>query len=155
MTNKAPFCAFLWLTISVLSRQIRSLPAYQVILWSLPNYQVGLRNLCKLRLINDLRLYICRDKITNVVSALQIHLFLQNKAKFKKVKSNVNKVVTRDYEQMDTWSIRKNKPKTNPIQTQFKPNTNPIRTQFKPKQTQFQRGIYVTELFPAVVSGAI
>jgi hypothetical protein len=30
-------------------------------------------------------------------------LFLQNKAKFRKVKLNVNKVLTRDYEQMDTW----------------------------------------------------
>jgi hypothetical protein len=37
-------------------------------------------------------------------------LFLQNKAKFRKVKLNVNKVLTKDYEQMDTWSIGKTKP---------------------------------------------
>jgi hypothetical protein len=96
----------------------------------------------------DKALYISRDTFTNVMSALQIHLFMQNKAKFKKVKSNVNNVLTKDYDQMDTWSIRKNepkrsqnKPKTNPIQSQYKPNTNPIQTQFKPKQTQFQRKI--------------
>jgi len=80
-------------------------------------------------LINDLRvckvLYCCRDSFTDVVSALQIHLFMQNKAKFQKVKLNVNKVITNDYDQIDTWSIRKNKPKTNPIQTQYKANTNP------------------------------
>jgi hypothetical protein len=64
------------------------------------------------------------------VSALQIELFMQNKAKFQKVKSNVNKVLTMDYGQMDTWSIKKK-------QSQFKPNTKPIRTQYKAKQSQF------------------
>jgi len=91
-------------------------------------------------------LYNCRDIFTNVMSALQIHLFLQNKAKLRKVKLNVNKVLTTDYEQLDTWSIRTkqsqtnpNKAKTNPIlvektplRTQFKANTKPKRTQFKP-----------------------
>jgi len=92
----------------------------------------NLRNLCPRYpwLINDLRasnaLYNCRETFTDVMSALQIRLFMQNKANFRKVKFNVNKVLTKDYDQMDTWSIRKNKPKTNPIQTQF-----------KPKQTQF------------------
>ncbi|MHC4085282.1 MAG: hypothetical protein ACYSWZ_06265 [Planctomycetota bacterium] len=37
-------------------------------------------------------------------------LFMQNKAKFQKVKLNVNKVLTKDYDQMDTWSIRTTKP---------------------------------------------
>jgi hypothetical protein len=37
-------------------------------------------------------------------------LFMQNKAKFRKVKLNVNRVLTRDYDQMDTWSIRITKP---------------------------------------------
>ncbi len=67
-------------------------------------------------------------------------LFMQNEPKFRKVKFNVNKVLTREYVQLDTWSIRKNEPKTNPNE----PKTNPIlanktiiRTQFKPKQTQF------------------
>ncbi len=87
-------------------------------------------------LINDLRvckeLYNCRETFTNVMSALQINLFMQNKANFRKVKLNVTKVLTKDYDRMDTWSIRK----TKPIQSQFKPNSKPIQTQLKPKQTQ-------------------
>ncbi len=62
------------------------------------------------------------------MSALQNNLFMQNKANFQKVKLNVNKVLTKDYDQMDTWSIRK----TKPIQSQLKP----IQSQLKPKQTQ-------------------
>ncbi len=69
-------------------------------------------------------------------------LFLQNEPKFRKVKLNVNKVITRDYDRMDTWSIRKNEPKTNPNE----PKTNPIlaqkttqRTQTNPKQSQSPR----------------
>jgi len=48
---------------------------------------------------------------------------------------NVNKVLTRDYVQMDTWSSGKNKPNSNPI----KDNKMPKQTQYKPKQSQFQR----------------
>ncbi|HUS71646.1 MAG TPA: hypothetical protein VMY06_01160 [Sedimentisphaerales bacterium] len=36
---------------------------------------------------------------------------------------NVTNEMKKDYEQMDTWTIRKNEPKTNPIRTQ----TNPIK----------------------------
>jgi hypothetical protein len=43
-------------------------------------------------------LYYCRKTFTDVMSALQIHIFMQNKAKFRKVKLNVNKVLTMDYE---------------------------------------------------------
>ena len=67
-------------------------------------------------------------------------LFLQNKANFQKVKLNVNKVLTKDYYKMDTWSIGKNEPKTNPKRTQTNPikaNKMPQRTQYEPKQTQF------------------
>jgi len=66
-------------------------------------------------------LYICRASSTDVMCALQINLFLQNKAKSRKVKSNVNNVLTRDYDQMDTWSIRKKQSQTKPN----KPKTNP------------------------------
>jgi hypothetical protein len=31
-------------------------------------------------------------------------------------------LLTREYEQMDTWWSGKNKAKTNPIQSQYKPN---------------------------------
>jgi hypothetical protein len=57
---------------------------------------------------------------------------MQNEPKFRKVKFNVNKVITKDYDLMDTWSIRKNEPKTNPNE----PKTNPIKLNIMPKQTQ-------------------
>jgi hypothetical protein len=53
-------------------------------------------------LINDLR--STKDYVR------KNNLFMQNKANFQKVKLNVNKVLTKDYEQLDTWSIRKTKP---------------------------------------------
>ncbi len=77
-------------------------------------------------------LYNCREDSTTIESSLQINLFMQNKANFQKVKLNVNKVLTKDYDQMDTWSIRK----TKPIQTQYKPNSNPIKAKTNPIQTQ-------------------
>ena len=75
---------------------------------------------------------------TPVESALQNHLFLTNKANFRKSQMNVTDLLTMDYDKMDTWSSGKNKANSKPIQSQFKPNTNPIQTQNKPKQTQFQ-----------------
>jgi hypothetical protein len=54
------------------------------------------------------------------MSALQNHLFLQNKAKFRKVKLNVNNVLKRAYDIMDTWSIRKKQSQTNPNKAKFK-----------------------------------
>jgi len=59
---------------------------------------------------------------TLVVSALQIHLFLTNKANFQKSQINLSDLLISDYEQMDTWSIGKNKANSKPKQTQFKPN---------------------------------
>jgi hypothetical protein len=49
-----------------------------------------------------------------------INLFLQNEPKFRKSQVNVNTVITMNYEQMDTWSIRKNEPKTNPNEPKSK-----------------------------------
>jgi hypothetical protein len=92
LAYKAPFCAFWWLK--------------------------NPRNLRNPRLINDLRayqsLYICKETFTDVMSALQIKLFLQNEPKFRKSQMNVNKVLTKNYDKKDTWSIGKNEPKTNP-----------------------------------------
>ena len=79
-------------------------------------------------------LYICRETFTNVMSPLQINFFMQNKAKFRKSQMNVNKVLTKDYEKRTLGERGKNKPNSNPIQTQSKPK----QTQYKPKQTQFQ-----------------
>ena len=74
---------------------------------------------------------------TTVENPLQIHPFLTNKANFKKSQINVSKLSTKDYDIMDTWSSEKNKPNSNPKQSQFKANTKPIQSQYKPKQTQF------------------
>jgi hypothetical protein len=80
-------------------------------------------------------LYNCRDTFTYVMSALQINLFLQNEPNFRKSQVNVSDLVIREYEQMDTWSIRKIEPKTNPNEPKTNPilaNKTPIRTQNKP-----------------------
>ncbi len=82
-------------------------------------------------------LYICRELSTSVESSLQINLFMQNKANFRKVKLNVTKVLTKGYDKKDTWSIRK----TKPIQSQLKPikaNSKPIKANIMPKQSQFK-----------------
>ncbi len=68
-------------------------------------------------------LYNCKETFTDVMKTLQIKLFMQNKANFQKVKLNVNNVLTKDYDQMDTWSIRKNEPKTNPNEPKTNPNS--------------------------------
>ena len=72
-------------------------------------------------------------------------LFMQNKPNFQKAQMNTSSVLTKDYGNWTLGERGKNKPNTNPIQSQYKPNsnpikakTNPIQTQFKPKQTQFQ-----------------
>jgi hypothetical protein len=49
------------------------------------------------------------------------NLFMQNEPKFRKSQMNVTKVLTKDYEQLDTWSIRKNEPKR--TQNEPKPNS--------------------------------
>jgi len=79
---------------------------------------------------------------TTVERSLQITPFLTNKANFQKSQMNVSDLSIREYEQKDTWSSGKNKPKTKPIQSQYKANSNPIQTQNKPKtnpkQTQYK-----------------
>jgi hypothetical protein len=77
-------------------------------------------------------LYICRETFTNVMSALQIHLFMQNKANFKKGQMNVSDLLTMNYEQRTMNYEIKNKPNSNPIQTQYKANSKPIQTQYEP-----------------------
>jgi len=78
---------------------------------------------------------------TLVVSALQIHPFLTNKANFRKSQMSVTDLFTREYERKDTWSSEKNKPNSKPIQTQFKANSNPKQSQFKPKTKPTCRGV--------------
>ena len=67
-------------------------------------------------------LYRCRGSITFVENPLQISSFMQNKPNFGKAQMNVNKVLTKDYENKTLGGRGKNKPNSNPI----KPNSNPI-----------------------------
>ncbi len=86
-----------------------------------------------LRLIKDLRackaLYNCRELSITVERSLQIKLFMQNKANFRKSQMNVNKVLTKDYEKKTLGQRGKTKPiKAN--QSQLKPikaNKMPIK----------------------------
>ena len=76
----------------------------------------------------------CRETFTDVMSPLQIRLFMQNKANFRKSQMNVINVLTKDYDKMDTWWSGKNKANSNPI----KANSNPIKANIKPKQSQYK-----------------
>jgi len=67
---------------------------------------------------------------------------MQNKANFQKGKMNVSRVSTKDCEDETLGQRGKNKPNSNPIQTQSNPikaNKMPKQSQYKPKQSQFQR----------------
>jgi hypothetical protein len=73
-------------------------------------------------------------------------LFLQNKPKVKSPQMNISSFITNKYVKMDTWLIQKNKPKTNPKQTQTKPNSkmpkknvNNYPTKAYIKKTAFRR----------------
>jgi hypothetical protein len=127
MTKKAPFCASLRLIRTVFNR---------------PQIKVRPKGLHKSLTPDPSPLIPNPSPLTSTKDYVRNYkLFLQNEPKFQKVKFNVNKVLTKGYGQMDTWSIRKNEPKrtqneakTNPI----KANKIPKQTQFKPKQTQFR-----------------
>ncbi len=54
------------------------------------------------------------------MSALQINLFMQNKAKFRKSQVNVNKVLTKDYEKRTLGERGKKQSQTNPNKAKFK-----------------------------------
>jgi len=77
---------------------------------------------------------LCLESSTFVVSALQIAHFMQNKPNFRKAQMNVNMVLTRDYAKKTPGERGKNKPNSNPIQTQ----SNPIKANKMPKQTQYK-----------------
>jgi len=91
---------------------------------SLPTYQVGPCNPRNPWLINDLRvckeLYKCRETFTGVMSALQIKLFMQNKANFRKSQMNINKVLTKDYENKTLGERGKKQSQTNPNEPKSK-----------------------------------
>jgi hypothetical protein len=125
------FCASLRPKRTLLNRQKTSLP-HEIAQRYLFGVISASKNLCNLllkicaicginqrnlRLINDLRAF---GISTTVECALQIKLFMQNKANFQKVKFNVTKVLTRNYDQLDTWSIRTIQSQTNPNKAKLK-----------------------------------
>jgi len=57
---------------------------------------------------------------TTVVSALQIRLFMQNEPNFQDAQMNVNKVLTKDYENKPNWTLGENEPKTNPMKANLR-----------------------------------
>jgi len=57
----------------------------------------------------------CLRLSTTIEESLQIRPFMQNKANFQKSQMNVNKVLTKDYENETLSGHGKNKPNTNPI----------------------------------------
>jgi len=137
------FCASLRLIMHLFSRlQIKVRPkglhnfAFYILIFNFPpcpscsSWLKNPFNQRNPRLINDLR--------STKAYVRKNNLFMQNKANFQKVKLNVNEVLTKDYVQLDTWSIRKTKPiqsQLKPIQTQLKPikcQSKPIQSQFKP-----------------------
>jgi len=76
---------------------------------------------------------------TTVERSLQISPFLTNKANFQKSQTNVNTFITMNYEQRTMNYEIKNKPNSNPIQSQFKANSKPIQTQNKPNSNPISR----------------
>ncbi len=71
-------------------------------------------------------LYICRDTSTTIEDSLQIRPFMQNKANFRKSQMNVTSLITADYENKTLGERGKNKPNSNPKQTQTKPIFVPL-----------------------------
>ncbi|MHC4191752.1 MAG: hypothetical protein ACYSUB_19070 [Planctomycetota bacterium] len=65
------------------------------------------------------------------------YLIMQNEPNFGKAQMNVNKVLTRDYENKPNWTLGENEPKTNPIkakQSQFSNATTVFRVVRLPAQ---------------------
>jgi hypothetical protein len=65
---------------------------------------------------------------TLVKNPLQIAPFMQNKANLLESQMNVNKVLTKDYENIANCKLGENKANTKPI----KAKTNPKQSQYKP-----------------------
>ena len=69
-------------------------------------------------------LWLCLLSSTNVEDSLQIHLFLQNEANFRKSQMNLNSFITMNYEQRTMNYEIKNEPKTNPIKANYRKTKN-------------------------------
>jgi hypothetical protein len=142
MINKSPFCASLRLTRTVFTRLFKKannhlyslplIPGPQSLTHnSLPNMMIQSKTNNHLYGLHSFAFSLNSYGISSTKEQVRKNkLFMQNKANFQKVKLNVTKVLTKDYDLMDTWSIRK----TKPIQSQLKP----IQSQLKPIQSQLK-----------------
>jgi hypothetical protein len=130
---------FRCLQIKVCPKGLHSF-AFYILIFDFPSH-LPLMSLPANTYVHKMYLYNCRETFTDVMSALQIRLFMQNKAKFRKVKLSVNKVLTKDYEQKDTWWSGKKQSQTNPTcrgVASGEAGTNPIKANKMPKQTQYK-----------------
>ena len=84
---------------------------------------------------------------TSVESSLQINLFMQNKANFRKSQMNVSIVYTKVYVNETLGQRGKNEPKTNPNEPN-QSQLNPIKANKMPKQTQYEPN--QTQCLPAI-----
>jgi len=122
---------------------------------SLPNMMIQSTTNNHLSIINN---HCVLGPSTTVENSLQISSFMQNKANFPDDQMNVNKVLTKGYENIANSKLDENKPNTNPNKANLqndqmnvsaiitkdygnisncalaenKPNSNPIQTQTKP-----------------------
>ncbi len=129
--NFCTFCASLRLIRTLFTRPKTSIISVNPVILS--NFSPCLCTFCAfLWLKNPFNSWLIRDLRSTKTYVRKNNLFMQNEPKFRKSKMNVTKVLTTDYDQMDTWSIRKNEPK----RTQNKPNSNPIKAKTNPIQTQ-------------------
>jgi hypothetical protein len=88
------------------------------------------------------------------ISYEKIKLFLQNEPNFRKSQMNLSNYMTINYVQMDTWSIRKNEPKTNPNEPKTKPilaNKTPIRTKTNPNKPNFAWSLPTFQVGPKIL----
>jgi len=81
---------------------------------------------------------------------------MQNEPNFPDEQMNINKVLTKVYENNSIWTLGQNEPNTNPIkpnQSQNKPNMNPKQTQNEPNQTRSEAEIPTGELLGILKPG--
>ena len=100
--------------------------------------------ICRLSSVN------CPLPSTSVESPLQISSFLTNKANFPDDQMNVNKVLTKDYENKSNWTLGENKPNTNPIQSQTKPISK-AKSRVGAGMTESRNRQYHTLMYPIFV----
>ena len=64
---------------------------------------------------------------------------------------NVSKVLTKDYDKMDTGWSGKNKPNSNPIQSQSKPKQTQFKANTKPNKPNFKGKKMLPKARPGVI----